>query len=222
MITYCKSRLCGAPDQVKRGGQGSLFILKKAKLSQFEEYCRLLTSEERLLLDAFFLRASDRLALDTASKQAMLKDFQEAILWYAERGTPLESALNLLDPVHLGGYYARPALLWYPLDDAAKIYPLSMKHNSMAVFRVSICLKEAVVPALLQMALTFTIKRFPSFATTVKKGFFWHYLDAAKRRFVVEPEVDLPCRPLDVSGSGSQSFGCCIMKNESAWSSFTC
>ncbi len=206
MITYCKSRLCGAPDQAKRGGQGSLFILKKAKLSQFEEYCRLLTSEERLLLDAFFLRASDRLALDTASKQAMLKDFQEAILWYVERGTPLESALNPLDPVHLGGYYARPALLWYPLDDAAKIYPLSMKHNSMAVFRVSICLKEAVVPALLQMALTFTIKRFPSFATTVKKGFFWHYLDAAKRRFVVEPEVDLPCRPLDVSGSGSQSF----------------
>ncbi len=56
------------------------------------------------------------------------------------------------------------------------------------------------------MALTFTIKRFPSFATTLKQGFFWHYLDAAKRRFVVEPELDLPCQPLDVSGSGSQSF----------------
>ena len=166
----------------------------------------MLTSEERSLLDAFFLRASDRLALDTASKRAILKDFQDAVLWYAAQQTPLERALNLLDPVHLGGYYAHPALLWYPLDDAAKIYPLSMKHDSMAVFRLSICLKEAVVPALLQMALTFTIKRFPSFATTLKKGFFWHYLDAAKRRFVVEPEVDLPCRPLDVSGSGSQSF----------------
>ncbi|MPM05519.1 hypothetical protein SDC9_51809 [bioreactor metagenome] len=206
MITYSNLRTRRAPGSFGRAGQGSKQILKKVQPSRFEEYCQSLPNEKRLLLDAFFLRASDRLALDSVSNRLMLRDFQEAVLWYAGQGTPLENALNLLDPVHLGGYYARPALLWYPLDDAAKIYPLSMKHNSMAVFRVSICLNEAVVPALLQMALTFTIKRFPSFATTLKQGFFWHYLDAAKRRFVVEPELDLPCQPLDVSGSGSQSF----------------
>ena len=63
-----------------------------------------------------------------------------------------------------------------------------------------------MVPELLQMALTFAIRRFPSFATTLKKGFFWHYLDTAKRRFTVEPERDIPCRPIKVSASGSQSF----------------
>jgi len=56
------------------------------------------------------------------------------------------------------------------------------------------------------MALNFTIRRFPSFATTLKKGVFWHYLDTTKRRFAVEPEADIPCRPLKVSASGSQSF----------------
>ena len=70
-----------------------------------------------------------------------------------------------------------------------------MRHGRMAVFRLSAYLKEPVAPALLQMALTFTIKRFPSFATTVKKGFFWHYLDTAKRRYAIEPEVEMPCKP---------------------------
>ncbi|MEN6595901.1 MAG: hypothetical protein ABFC31_13235 [Clostridiaceae bacterium] len=180
--------------------------MKKIPASRFDEFYLSLSDEDRLALDAFFARVSDRLALDQTSNRAMVRDFQEAVYWYVSHETPLECALSQLDPVNLGGYYAHPALLWYPLDDAAKIYPLSMKHNSMAVFRISICLKEAIVPALLQMALTFTIKRFPSFATTLKKGFFWHYLDAAKRRFFVEPEIDLPCQPLDVSGSGSQTF----------------
>ena len=196
--------------------------MKKIPASRFDEFYLSLSDEDRLALDAFFARVSDRLALDQTSNRAMVRDFQEAVYWYVSHETPLERALSQLDPVNLGGYYAHPALLWYPLDDAAKIYPLSMKHNSMAVFRISICLKEAIVPALLQMALTFTIKRFPSFATTLKKGFFWHYLDAAKRRFFVEPEIDLPCRRWTFPAAGRRRFGCCITKNESAWSSFTC
>ena len=118
----------------------------------------------------------------------------------------MDRALELLDPVNLGGFYARPAALWFPLDDAAKIYPLSMKPGSMSVFRLSVYLREPVAPELLQMALDFTIRRFPSFATTLKKGFFWHYLDTAKRRFQVSEEADIPCRPLKVSKSGSPAF----------------
>ena len=76
----------------------------------------------------------------------------------------------------------------------------------MSVFRLSVYLKNQVVPELLQMALNFIIRRFPSFATILKKGFFWHYLDTSKRRFCVEQENGIPCQPLKVSSSGSQSF----------------
>ena len=63
-----------------------------------------------------------------------------------------------------------------------------MRFGTVPMFRLSVYLKEEVVPEILQIALDFTIKRFPSFATTLKKGFFWHYLDSTKRRFTVEPE----------------------------------
>jgi hypothetical protein len=121
-------------------------------------------------------------------------------------GIDLKTAVERLAPEKLGGFYSRPPIIWYPLDDAAKIYPLSLRHNKMSIFRLSVYLKETVVPELLEIALTFAIKRFPSFATTVKKGFFWHYIDSAKRRYVVEPENEVPCHPLNVSVSGSQSF----------------
>ncbi len=63
------------------------------------------------------------------------------------------------------------------------------------------------------MALTFTIKRFPGFATSLKKGFFWHYLDAVKKRFAVEEERDAPCQPIKVSISGSSSFRIMYYRN---------
>ena len=81
-----------------------------------------------------------------------------------------------------------------------------MAHDRMAIFRLSVYLKKEVVPEILQMALNFTIKRFPTFATTLKKGFFWHYLDTTKKRFSVEEENDVPSQPIKVSSSGSQSF----------------
>lgn len=161
----------------------------------------------------FFAQLDERLALGKDQNAAMHGDFESAILYFAAVGTTLRDALTRLDAENLGGFYARPPVVWYPLDDAAKIYPLSMKRNEMAVFRLSVYLLEAVVPEILQIALTFTIKRFPSFATTVKKGFFWHYLDAAKRRFAVETEADVPCRPLNIAASGSQSFRVLYYKN---------
>ncbi|MDD4125602.1 MAG: hypothetical protein PHW77_07770, partial [Eubacteriales bacterium] len=137
---------------------------------------------------------------------AIREDFEKAFMYYSSEGIAVENAALRMAPENMGGFYTRPAVLWYPLDSAAKIYPLSMRNNRMAVFRLSVYLKKDVVPELLQTALTFTIKRFPGFATTIKKGFFWHYLDAAKRRFSIEKETYVPCRPLDISLSDSQVF----------------
>lgn len=180
--------------------------MKKAVQTEFDKYMQTLSAEENAVVSDFFADVRVHLALPRDEKDRMLADYEAAILYYASVGTPVSAALERLAVKNIGGFYARPAVLWFALDDAAKVYPLSMEHGRMAVFRLSIRLKKEVVPQLLQIALTFVIKRFPCFATTLKKGFFWHYLDTAKRRFSIETEADIPCRPMPISHSGSQSF----------------
>lgn len=187
--------------------------MAKPKLSPFQMWKQQL--EEPLLTDVtdFFREVRQHLNLPAKERDGIIADFEKALLWYAGKGISPEEGMQRLAPENLGGFYARPSVLWYPLDDAAKIYPLSMKHGQMAVFRLSASLHEPVSPELLQMALNFTIRRFPCFATTVKKGFFWHYLNATKRRYIAEPEKDLPVRPLKISSSGSQSFRVLYFEN---------
>ncbi len=170
-------------------------------INPFDGYISSLPGEESARLKEFFADFERHCDLPWREKRKLKEDFEKAIMYYSSRGLSLESSLELLDTRNLGGFYARPPVLWFPLDDAAKIYPLSMERGRMSVY-----LKEPVVPEMLQMALDFTIRRFPSFATTLKKGFFWHYLDTTKRRFPVSRESDIPCRPLKVSQSGSLAF----------------
>lgn len=187
--------------------------MKKPQSNPFEEFVEGLDETGAEKMTAFWKEFDSHCLLRKKEKEKLKKDFENGILYYYKIGVGLESALAFLSPLNLGGFYARPAVLWFPLDDAAKIYPLSMEHGRMSVFRLSVYLKEEIAPELLQMALSFTIKRFPSFATTLKKGFFWHYLDTTKRRFCVERENDVPCQPLQVSLSGSQSFRVLYYKN---------
>lgn len=181
--------------------------------NKFDDYLKKLTKNERLLINDFFVSFDEHCLLNKETKNKLREDFKNAIVYYNKNNVSLEESLKYLDVRNLGGFYARPPVLWFPLDDAAKIYPLSMAHDRMAIFRLSVYLKKEVVPEILQMALNFTIKRFPTFATTLKKGFFWHYLDTTKRRFSVEEENDVPSQPIKVSSSGSQSFRVKYYKN---------
>ena len=182
---------------------------KKKKLappSPFKQYVESLSDEKAEQLREFFADFGAHCLIAKKETKKLRADFERAILHYINVGVSLDEALDLLAVKNLGSFYARPPVLWFPLDDAAKIYPLSMEHGIMSIFRLSVYLKQQVVPELLQMALNFTIRRFPSFATTLKKGFFWHYLDTTKRRFTVEKEKGVPCESLKVALSGSQSF----------------
>ena len=179
-------------------------LVKKA--SSFTLYFNELNLDDKNKINSFFTDFNSRCLLAKTDKSKMKKDFENAILYYKNNNIDLDVALNLLSLDNLGGFYARPAQSWFRLDDAAKIYPVSMEHGVMSLFRLSVNLKEKIVPELLQMALTFTIKRFPSFATTLKKGVFWHYLDSTKRCFTIKEEDDVPCQALKLSQSESQSF----------------
>ncbi len=182
---------------------------KQAATKENDRYCLYVQSlfdEDREILTDFFSRLNLHVSLGRKWDSAIREDFEKAFMYYSSIGIPVSTAAARMAPENMGGFYARPPALWYPLDSAAKIYPLSMQNNRMAVFRLSVYLKKDIAPEILQIALTFAIKRFPGFATTVKKGFFWHYLDAAKRRFFIEKEKYVPCRPLDISLSDSQAF----------------
>lgn len=173
-----------------------------------------LTFDEQKLLEEYMLNISYHIVLTKKERSDMLSDFKKAVMKLYTEGTPLESILERFPPERLGGFYARPANNeWFPLDYAARTYPLSMKRNQMAIFRLSVYLKEDISPELLQIALIYTITRFPSFATTVKNGFFWHYLNVTKRRFIITEETLPPFRPITLSETGSQSFRVLYYKN---------
>lgn len=168
---------------------------------------------QTVLWKELFPDAEQHMMLPKREKMLLLQDYEAAIRWYRDHNVADEVIKERLSTERLGGFYAHPAVCWYPLDPGEKLYPLGMKQGEMPIFRQSVYLKEEVVPELLQMALDFTIKRFPSFATTVKSGVFWHYLDSTKRRFSLEPEQTLPCSPIQVASSGSQVFRLVWYKN---------
>ncbi len=172
----------------------------------FSTFVETLSDVENAQLQEFFSEFDTHFLLSKKGRKQFRADFEAAIMLLYKQGVAMEDILSRLALSNLGGFYARPSVMWFPLDDAAKIYPISMEHGRQQVFRISVYFKENIIPELLQMALTFTIKRFASFATTLKKGFFWHYLDAVKKRFPIEEEHDMICQPIKVSSSGSQSF----------------
>ena len=69
------------------------------------------------------------------------------------------------------------SLRWVRLDNAAKIYPAARRQNWSNVFRLSVTFKEEVDEAVLASALDVTVRRFPSIAVRLKRGFFWYYLE---------------------------------------------
>ena len=180
--------------------------MKKNVKTDFSLFLEGLFDGEREKIHSFFSEFDLNFLVSKKEKLKFRNDFESAIMALVRRGVSVDEALSRLALSNLGGFYARTSIVWFPLDDAAKIYPVSMEHGRQQVFRLSVYFKEDVIPEILQMALTFTIKRFPSFATSLKKGIFWHYLDVVKTHFSIEREHDVPCQPIKVSLSGSKTF----------------
>ena len=188
--------------------------VKNIKTSIFKQMQESFSAEENEKLRIFFNDFKLHCHMPKKETDLLREDIEEALLYYKKTGLSLDEALNRLNNEKLGGFYASPASIWFSLDDAAKIYPFSMQEGYMNVFRLAMNMKEDVVPEILQMALNYTIKRFPVFATTLKTGFFWHYLDSTKRRFTVHEAKDIPCSSIPISQSGAQAFRVLYYKNK--------
>ncbi len=164
------------------------------------------TPAEQAKVGPFLTDVRARLSLSRKHTDQILDDHVNALHFYRKQDMSLEEAMQRLDPAQMGQFYLVQREDWYPLDHAAKIYPLSMSLKRMMVFRMSGYLSAPVVPEILQMALTYTMKRFPYFATTLKSGFFWHYLDSSMRRYALRPETKLPCAVMRVNQGASPTL----------------
>lgn len=78
----------------------------------------------------------------------------------------------------LGEYVsAENKLRWMPLDNTAKIYPAARSQTWSNVYRLSATLTEEIDVPVMQSALDVTVRRFPSMAVRLRRGFFWYYLE---------------------------------------------
>lgn len=147
-----------------------------------------------------FLGALDgAFELPDAQRLAMRDDFLRGIDALAARGMGFSEILRRLDPERLHGFYVHAPQTFYPLDNGAKQYPLAMRQEQMAMFRVSAELNEPVDPVLLQLALTFVLRRFPHYATRLRRGVFWYYLQPRTARYAVAYDSGAALRAIDVS-----------------------
>ena len=85
---------------------------------------------------------------------------------------------------------------WYRLDNAATIYPVMSNRSWMAMFRLCATLTEDVDKDILEEALRSAVRRFPTMAVRVRRGFFWHYLEHVEGIPPVTLDVANPCLPL--------------------------
>ena len=164
--------------------------LQKLKSGRSEAEC--------VRIDDFFNMLDQRLDLPLYSRNLIYQHFFSAFEFFQDHGCLTEDICERMDPKHLGDFYLSHQRRSYTLDNAAIIYPLGMKFGQMPMFRLSVELKEEIEPVLLQLALDFVIKRFPTFSAVIKNGFFWHYLETTNHIVQIEEEKDIPCKPISI------------------------
>ena len=77
---------------------------------------------------------------------------------------------------------------WFPLDNAAKIYPPNTNAKSPFVFSFTARLADEVDPELLERALNTLLLNMPTFKTRLKRGMFWYYLESNNKPAIVKPQ----------------------------------
>ncbi|MFO7827666.1 MAG: hypothetical protein R6V23_03515 [Bacteroidales bacterium] len=102
---------------------------------------------------------------------------------------------------------------WYPLDNAAKIYPAIQTDELTAVYRISVVLKERVKIAHLLNVIPKLEQRFPYYKVTLKKGFFWYYLEEINKPFTIEVDHGIPCREFNRKQKNNLLLRILVIKN---------
>ncbi len=81
-----------------------------------------------------------------------------------------------------------------PLDNSAIIYPPTVARFNTHTFRLSMDLSVEVRPDRLTTALEHVLERFPYFAVSLHRGFYWYFFLPNKKPVAVYPDAPHPCR----------------------------
>ena len=179
---------------------------KKETASQTNDRFPGRSPAERKRLNALLSAWMHRINLSNKHEKRMQTDFLRAADCLLKMGVSVEELEHRLSPEKIGYFYYEEPENWYPLDTAATIYPLSMSRSWMPIFRLSACLKEDVIPELLQMALNIVICRFPYFSVTLSRGFFWYYMDETRRHLRIKEESKRPFSLMNLSKFNAPCF----------------
>src|SRR6056297_3545832 len=102
---------------------------------------------------------------------------------------------------------------WYPLDNAAKIYPAIQTDELTNVYRLAVVLKERVKIAHLINIIPKVEERFPYYKVTLKKGFFWYYLEQTNTPIQLLVDKNIPCREFKQKRNEKLLFRILVIKN---------
>ena len=107
-------------------------------------------------------------------------------------------------------------LRWMPLDNSAKIYPAARSQNWSNVFRLSATLTEDIDVPVMQSALDVTVRRFPSMAVRLRRGFFWYYLEQLSAAPRIRTEHSYPLTKMSREETRQCAFRVIVYRNRVA------
>ena len=95
---------------------------------------------------------------------------------------------------------------WYSLDNAGIIMPAVTDNRNTGLFRFELTLKAEPDKEVLSRALAQTAARFPYFNVSLRRGFFWYYLDQCASSPPLYSDEDQPCQEWNINRPGTRMF----------------
>ena len=89
---------------------------------------------------------------------------------------------------------------WIRLDNASNIFLAARNDVDTKVFRLTAEMTEPVKPGILQTALNHTYEEYPLFHSTLRRGYFWYYLETNEVNPRIRYENEPPTSPIYESG----------------------
>jgi hypothetical protein len=85
---------------------------------------------------------------------------------------------------------------WIPLENAAKIFVATYNSSDTKVYRYTVELFQPVDPNRLQSATEKALDSFDLYRATIRRGFFWYYLEETHLRPIVQKTLLFLPHPL--------------------------
>ena len=162
--------------------------MKKNMIEKLENYKDKISTSDFKKTEKFFVEFEKKVSIEQDEKNKLKNDFMEAILFYLDNNYSIEEILKLLDLKDMEKFYCNKSKETFELDDFAKIILPSNSEKFTFMCRASVYLKGDIISELLQMALNFTIIKFPLFATKLRKTFGGYKFEVNRKHYTVEPD----------------------------------